>query len=220
RVNAADGVVLGVDDQQVAVVITAYGLWSPPGRCQGRSAVTAIATFPGTGVGGHDTVGVDLADAIAFALADVGIAATVHAHGTCAQDTGRRRRTAIAGAGFVPGPGEGGDDARTHIQAPDTLVLYIGNEESPTTVEKAVVRLPQLRLRAWSGIAGVAWCPRPGHGSDDTCGGVDFTDGSVQPVDDVDVAVGVYLQRVGLVERRPCGRPAIAGVARYPRPGY
>src|SRR5262249_25776508 len=69
-------------------------------------------------------------------------------------------------------------------------------------------------------IAGVARGTRPGHGGDDACGGVDFTDGGVQPVGDVDVAVGVYVQRVGLVERRPCGRPAIAGVARCPRPGY
>src|SRR5262249_2622750 len=145
-------------------------------------------------------------------LTDVGIPVAIHAHGAGAQNTGRRRRTAITGAGFFSSSSKGGDDARMHIQTPDALVLDIGNEESPATIEKAVVRLPQLRLWAWSAIAGVAWGSRPGHGGDDPGSGGDFTDSGIQPVDDVDVTVGVYLQRVGLVQRRLCGWTTIAGV--------
>src|SRR5262249_6555352 len=116
RVNAADGVVLGIDHHQVVVVVAADGLRGSPGRYEGWSAIAAVATLAGPGIGGHDAVGIDLADAIAFALTDVGIPVAIHAHGAGAQNTGRRRRTAITGAGFFSSSSKGGDDARMHIQ--------------------------------------------------------------------------------------------------------
>src|SRR5262249_31581732 len=90
----------------------------------------------------------------------------------------------------------------------------------PTTIKKAVVRLPQLRAWAWSTVATRPWLPGAGHRGDDPGGGVDFTDDGVQTVDDIDVAVGVYLQRVGLVQRCPRGETTIAAVAQHRRPGH
>jgi hypothetical protein len=82
-----------------------------------------------------------LTDAIAFAFADIRIALVVRAHGPRPEDTGSGSRTTISRPGLVPVPSKGSDDARIQIQAPDTLVLDIGNEEPAATIEKTVVGL-------------------------------------------------------------------------------
>src|SRR5262249_41376583 len=45
RVNMTNGMVLGVYDQQIAVVITPNGLGCPPGGCESRTTVTTVATL-------------------------------------------------------------------------------------------------------------------------------------------------------------------------------
>jgi hypothetical protein len=79
------------------------------------------------------------------------------------------------------------------IQAPDALVLHIGNEEPATTIEKTVVGLAQLGACPWTTITTSPRLACPDHGGHDACGGLDLPDDRIQPVYDVDVAVGVDL---------------------------
>ena len=68
-------------------------------------------------------------------------------------------------------------------------------------------------------VAAVARFARPGDGADDAGGGVYPADDVIQPVYHVHVAVGVNLQRIGLVERRRSRRAAVAGIALGPGAG-
>ena len=98
-----------------------------------------------------------------------------------------------SGPRLVPGASKSGDDPGTQIQAPDALVLHIGNEEPAATIEKTVVGLAQLGAYPWTTIA---TCPRltcAGHGGDDACGGLDLADDRIQVVHDVDVTIAVDL---------------------------
>ena len=51
RINKTNGVVLGVHDQQVAVVVTPNGFRGAPGGGESRTTVTTVATCTSTGVG-------------------------------------------------------------------------------------------------------------------------------------------------------------------------
>ena len=51
RVNMTNGVVLGVHDQQVTVVITPDGLGGSPGSCKCWTTVATVATLASPGVG-------------------------------------------------------------------------------------------------------------------------------------------------------------------------
>jgi hypothetical protein len=76
---------------------------------------------------------------------------------------------------------------------PDALILHIGNEQPTATIETTVVRLAQLGACPRTTIATRPRLAGPGHGRDDACGRLDLPDDCIQPVHDVDVAVGVDL---------------------------
>src|SRR5215467_6491268 len=101
-INAADGIILGVHDDNVVVMIAPDGLGRPPGGGQGGTTVAAVAPLASTGKGGHDTVGIDFADTIALALADVGVALAIHADCPGPHNGGPRGRLTIPGAAFLP----------------------------------------------------------------------------------------------------------------------
>src|SRR5882672_1894310 len=88
-----------------------------------------------------------------FPFADIRIALLVHTHGPRPEDAGGCSRTAIPSPHFFSGPGKGGDDPAAEFQAPDTLILDIGNEQSATAIEKTVVGLTQLGPRPRASIA-------------------------------------------------------------------
>src|SRR5262249_53010397 len=117
RVEAAHGVVLGVHDVDVALLVAADGLGSVERRLRRVTAVAAVALGPGARQRRDDAVGVDLAHRVALALADEGVADAVHAHGAGADEHRLRGRAAVADAGAVhpvlgfTGAGEGGDEA-------------------------------------------------------------------------------------------------------------
>src|SRR5882724_8753386 len=129
RVNAANGVIFGIHDQEIAVVVTPNGLGRPPGGGYSRPPVTTVATLPSASVCRHDPVRVNLADAIAFPFTDVGVALVVHAHSP--------RPFSSAG--------KGSDDPSTQIPTPDPLVLHVSNEKPAATIEETIVGLTQLR---------------------------------------------------------------------------
>src|SRR5262249_4159812 len=99
------------------------------------------------------------------------------------------------------------------VQTADPLILDIRDEQAAAAVQEAIVRLPQLGQHPGAAIAAVARFTGSRHRGDDPAGGIDLADGGVQPVHDVDVAVGVDLERVQVVEGRLGGRAAISGVA-------
>jgi hypothetical protein len=138
-------------------------------------------------------MGVHLTDAIAFAFADIRIASLVHAHGPRPEDAGSVSRTTISSPRLVPVPSKGCDDAGTQIQAPDALVLHIGNEKPAATIEKAVVGLAQLGTCPWPTITARPRLACPSHGGHDACGGCDLPNNRIQSIYDVDVAIGVNL---------------------------
>src|SRR5882672_5229797 len=51
RINKTNSVVLGVHDQQVAVVVTPDGLRCPPGGGESWTTITTVATLTSPGVG-------------------------------------------------------------------------------------------------------------------------------------------------------------------------
>src|SRR5207245_10088310 len=92
----------------------------------------------------------------------------------------------------------------------------IRDEQAAFAIQEAIVRLPQLGQDAGAAVTTVAWFAGPSRRGDDARGGIDFADGGVQPVYDVDIAVGVDLERVQIVQGRLGGRTAISGVALTP----
>src|SRR5207237_352955 len=127
RVNAANGVIFSIHDQEIAVVVTPNGLGRPPGSSYSRPPVPTVS------------MRVHLADAITVPFTDVGVALAVHTHSARPEDTGGSGRTAITSPHLFSGAGKGRDDPRKQIQAPDPLVLHVSNEEPAATIEATVV---------------------------------------------------------------------------------
>ena len=73
-------------------------------------------------------------------------------------------RSAVARTLLLARTGEGVNDASREIESTDALVLYVGDEQTATVVEVAVVRLAHLGLVAESTVTGVTHlhrCLRP-----------------------------------------------------------
>ena len=212
-INAADRIVFCVHDDNVVVMVAADGLGRPPGGGQGGTAVAAVAPLTGAGKGGHDAVGIHFADAVALALADVGVPLTIHADRSGPHDGGPGGRLTIPGPALLPIASEGRDDAGLQVQAAYALILNIRDEQAAFAIQEAIVRLPQLRQHTGATVATVPWDTSPGHRGDDTGGGIDFADSGIQPVHDVDVPVGIHIERVQVIQCRFCGRAAVTRVA-------
>ena len=71
-VDAADGVVFGIHDDNVVMPVAADGLGRAPCRGQRGTAVASIASLTVTGQGGHDAVAVHFSHPVAFPLGYVG----------------------------------------------------------------------------------------------------------------------------------------------------
>src|SRR5262245_19466737 len=188
-IDAADRIVFCVHDDNVVVMVAPDGLGRPPGSSQGGPAVAAVAPFTSAGKSRHDAVGIDFADAVAFALADVGVPLPIHADRSGTHDGGSGGRLTIPGPAFLPIAGEGRDDASLQVQAAYALVLNIGDEQAAFAIQEAIIRLPQLRQLAGAAVAAVPWDIGPSHRGADTGGSIDFADSGIQPVDNVDSTV-------------------------------
>jgi hypothetical protein len=115
-INTADGMVFGVHDDNVVVMVAPDGLGGSPSGNQSGAAVATVAPFTGTGKGGHDAVGIDFADAVALALTDIGVPLTIHADRPSTHDGGPGGRLPIPDAAFLTIAREGCDNAFPNIE--------------------------------------------------------------------------------------------------------
>src|SRR5262245_243585 len=215
-IDAADRVVLRIYHDDVVSMVAADGFGRAPGSAEGRTTVAAIATLAGPGERRHDAAGIYLPNAVALALADVRIALAIHADRAGAHDRSLRGRLPVAGSLFLAVAGEGGDDAGLQIQTSYPLVLNVRDEQSALAVQEAIVRLAQLGAGSRAAVASVARFAGADDRGDAARAGIDLADSGVQPVDDVDVAVGIDLERIQVVQGRgDCGA-AISRVALAP----
>ena len=114
----------------------------------------------------------------------------------------------------LAGAGEGVDRARGEIDDADAMIGDIGDVEMPLLgIERETVGLGKPGARRRPAIAGIGRLAGPSQGRDGTVDGVDAADAAIKAVGDKDVAGTVDRDAIGLVERSPPRRPAIAGVA-------
>src|SRR5262245_6488424 len=201
-IDTADRIIFCIHDNNVVVMVAPDGLGCSPGGGQGGSTVTAVAPLTGAGKGGHDAVGIHCADAVALTLADVGVPLTIHADRPGTHDGGPSGRLTIPGPALLPIASEGRDDACLQVQAAYALILNIRDEQAAFAIQEAIVGLLQLRQHAGAAISTVPWDASPSHRGDDTGGSIDFADGGIQPVHNVDVSVGIHVERVQVIQRR------------------
>src|SRR5258708_5767130 len=95
-IDTANGMVFGVDYEQVAVRIASNSLGAIKACFERGSAIAAVALFPAAGKGSDRAVAVDLADAVAFALADVGVSLAINANGSGPDDNRLGSGAAVA----------------------------------------------------------------------------------------------------------------------------
>src|SRR5262245_37326528 len=110
-IDATDRVVLRVHDDHIVLMVTADSLGRAPGGRKGRAAVAAVAPLAGTGKGRHDSAGIDLPNAVAFSLADVGVPFALHADGSGAHDGSLHGRFTVPRTLVLAIAGEGRDYA-------------------------------------------------------------------------------------------------------------
>src|SRR5712691_9211437 len=140
-IDAADRMVLRVHDDDVVPMIAPDGFGRAPGGGQGRAAVAAVPPLAGTSERGHDAVGIHFPDAVALALADVGVPLAIHADRPGAHDRSVRGGVPIPGPSLLPITGEGRDDAPPEVQTAYSLILNIRDEQVAFAVQEAIVRL-------------------------------------------------------------------------------
>src|SRR5262245_44066409 len=215
-IDAANRMVFRIHHDDVVPMIAPDGFGRAPGSAEGRAAVAAVAALAGSGERGHDAAGIHLPNAVALALADIRIALAIHADRAGAHDRSLRGRLPVSGSLFLAVAGEGGDDAGLQIQTSYPLVLNVRDEQSALTVQEAIVRLAQLGPGSRTAVASVARFAGADDRGDDARAGIDLADSGIQPVDDVDVAGGIDLERIQVVQGRgDCGAP-ISRVALAP----
>src|SRR5262245_20617431 len=215
-IDAANRVVFRIHHDDVVPMIAPDGFGRAPGSAEGRAAVAAVAALAGSGERGHDAAGIHLPNAVALALADIRIALAIHADRAGAHDRSLRGMLPVPGSLLLAVAGEGGDDAGLQIQTSYPLVLNVRDEQSAFAVQEAIVRLAQLGQDSWAAVASVARLAGAGDRGDDARARIDLADRGVQPVDDVDVAVGIDLKRIEVVQGRGGCGTAISRVALAP----
>src|SRR5262249_46522632 len=156
-------------------------------------AVAAVTLVPRPGDGRDDPAGVHLADRVPLALADVGVALTVHADRPRPDDHCLRRRSAVADLAAVrlalrpAGAGKGGHGSRFQVEPADAPVGHVRDQQAALAVQAAVVRLAQAGTGRRAAVAGVILLAVARDRRDDAGGPVHLADDRVEPVHDEQV---------------------------------
>src|SRR6266404_3478258 len=125
-IDAADRMVLGIDDQDVAAGVEGEFLGCVEHRIARRTIVAAVAARTGAGDGIDDPgAGIDRAQRAGLPLEDIDCAVGCHLDGTGAEHAGTARRAAVAAVLRLAGAGEGRDRAGDEIDHADAMVGHI-----------------------------------------------------------------------------------------------
>ena len=218
--DAADEVVPGVRDVEVAVAVQRNPRGSFELRRSGRAAVAAVAARPRAGKGGDDPGrGVHLADAVVASVRDVEVAVAVQRNPRGSVERRRCGRAAVAAVAARPRAGEGGDDPGRGVHLADAVVANVRDVEVVVAIQRNPSENVERRRSGRAAVAAVATRPRAGEGGDDPGRGVHLADAVVANVRDVEVVVAIQRNPSGKVERRRSGRAAVAVVADPSRAG-
>ena len=98
--------------------------------------------------------------------------------------------------------------------------MDIRDQQPALAVQETVVWLAEHGLFAWPAVAAEALLAGAGHGGDDAGGAVDLSDHCIQPINDIDISVAIYLQGIRLFHGRLSGRAAVAAIARPAGPSH
>jgi hypothetical protein len=220
-VEPADGVVLGIDDQDVAIGVDGQLLGRVEDRRQRRAAVAAVASGAGPGHRRDDAgPGIDRAQAAALAFEDKDRAVGGDLDRAGAEHGGRTGGPAVAGIRRLAGAGKGRDRARGEIDDAHPVVGDIGDEQKPLRrIKRQPVGLDQTRARRRSAIAGEPSAAVAGDGGNDARGAVDPAHAVIVAVGDIDVAAPVDRDAVGFVEAGFDCRAAVARIAGFAAAG-
>src|SRR5438876_1968776 len=128
-IDAADRVVLGIDDQDVAAGVESEFLGRVEDGILRRAAVAAVAARPGAGDCIDDPgAGIDGAQRAALPLEDIDSAIGRDLDRAGAEHAGAARRAAIAAVSRLAGSGEGRYRTRDEIDDANAVVGHIGNK--------------------------------------------------------------------------------------------
>ena len=114
--------------------------------------------------------------------------------------------------GLLSRAGKGGDDSAGQVHPPDALVLDVGNQQAAPAVQEKVVGFLEHGLATRAAVAAVTELARAGYGGDDAGAGVNLAHRRIEALGEVDIAVAVNGQAVGLVDDGVQGRTAVARI--------
>src|SRR5579884_2476689 len=218
-VDQTDRVVLGIDNEDVAVAVERHLFRRVEYRGNGRTAVAGIAACAGAGNGGDGSAGrIDRAQPAPLPFENVDGAVGRDLDGARAEDAGRRGRAAVAAVLADAGPREGLDRAGHQIDDANAVVGDIGDEQPAVcSIERQPVRLGQPGARGGTAVAAEAGLAGAGQGRDHP-GHIDPADDRVEAVGEIEIAGGVERHVERAVQHRRLGRAAIAGKPFLPGP--
>src|SRR5579884_1463983 len=213
-VDQTDRVVLGIDNEDVAVAVERHLFRRVEYRGNGRTAVAGIAACAGAGNGGDGSAGrIDRAQPAPLPFENVDGAVGRDLDGARAEDAGRRGRAAVAAVLADAGPREGLDRAGHQIDDANAVVGDIGDEQPPVcSIERQPVRLGQPGARGGTAVAAEPGLAGAGQGRDHP-GHIDPADDRVEAVGDIEIAGPADRDAVGFVEARLGRRTAVAGIS-------
>lgn len=127
-IEAPDGVVLGIDNKEVAVLVARGAFGAVEGGILGRAAIARVALLPRARDGGDNPLGIDLPDTVALTLDDID-KVFIATNGARTGELGLRGGAAIAAVGALARAGKGLGRAIREAEPIDNAALDIGDIE-------------------------------------------------------------------------------------------
>ncbi len=144
RINAADSVASGVNDEKIAVYIYSHALRRTQSGIYGQASIISIAS---SRHGGDDAgLRVDAPHPSTHWVCDEEIALSIHGHGWSLDKCGIGCRSAITAKAFVSVTRYGGNDTARSVNAPDSRTLIFRYEDIAGSVSGDTSRTNHNRL--------------------------------------------------------------------------
>lgn len=199
-VDFPDGLVFGIDDEDVVLFIEGDAFGAVEGGVCGGGVVAGVSFFARAGDVGEDVgVEVEFENGVAFAEGDVEMV-VVGEEGTRADHWFALRVGVGRGLFFLARAGDGGEMIGFEINFADTVVADVSDVEI-VVMQGDGVWAVELDLRGGALVVVVTLLAGAGDDAGEAGFDVDEADDVVFHFDDVDVASGVEADFIGFVER-------------------